>query len=202
MLREHPFESVPQMGRMLRRVRTAMTGRLLPGGLATIAVVAGLWVAEPGAALAQGSGYYVTLVARPCPSCSDAFASKARNDIHESLVDLGPDSPYDENSAAMVSPLFESQSPQDACTPLVNWLIDRGYAQPSDRSGLERLLETGRDRFDMRPSIEVARRWPWQTAQELDGDGRHSGLVDEVREALERVLAILDEPDLASLSEA
>jgi hypothetical protein len=84
---------------------------------------------------------------------------------------------------------------------LFRWLIDRGYAQPSDRPGLERLLETRRDRLDMRPSIEVSRGWPWQTARELDGDGRNSRLVAEVREALERVLAILDEPDLASLSE-
>jgi uncharacterized repeat protein (TIGR01451 family) len=119
------------MGKMLRRVRAAMIGRLLPGGLATIAFVAGLWVAEPGAALAQGSGYYVTLVARSCTSYSDVFANKARNDIQESLVDLGPDSPYNDNPASLVSPIVESQSPQDACTPLVNWQFTLGHGYQS-----------------------------------------------------------------------
>ena len=82
---------------------------------------------------------------------------------------------------------------------LWHWLIDRGYAQPHDRPGLERLLETRVDNFDMRPSITVSRRWPWHTARELDGDGRHSRLVDEVRDAVDHLLAILDEPQLADL---
>jgi hypothetical protein len=57
-------------------------------------VVAAGALATPGLALAQGSGYFVTFVARSCPSYSDVFANKARNDIQESLENLGPDSPY------------------------------------------------------------------------------------------------------------
>jgi len=41
-----------------------------------------------------GSGMYVTFAARVCPDYADITANKARNDIQESLRDLGPDTPY------------------------------------------------------------------------------------------------------------
>ncbi len=75
--------------------------------------------------MARGSGYYVTFVARSCPSYDDVFANKARNDIQESLVDLGPDSPYNE-SGGLVDPTVEESAPQDACSPLPNWTFTLG----------------------------------------------------------------------------
>ena len=69
---------------------------------ALVLVVAGLVVA-PGLAVARGSGYYVTFAARSCPTYSDVDANKARNDIQESLDDLGPDSPYNA-SGGLVDP--------------------------------------------------------------------------------------------------
>jgi len=76
-------------------------------------------------ALAQGSGYYVTFVARSCPSYMDIFANKARNDILESLEDLGPDTQYTK-PAQLVDPAYEDLSPQDACSPLPGWKFTLG----------------------------------------------------------------------------
>jgi uncharacterized repeat protein (TIGR01451 family) len=96
-----------------------------------LVVAAGAMALEPGMALAQGSGYFVTFVARSCPSYSDVFANKARNDIQESLENLGPDSPYNNNSSALVSPLYEGRPPQTACSPLPNWQFTLGTGYQS-----------------------------------------------------------------------
>jgi hypothetical protein len=96
-----------------------------------LVVAAGAMALEPGIALAQGSGYFVTFVARSCPSYSDVFANKARNDIQESLENLGPDSPYNNNSSALVSPLYEGRPPQTACSPLPNWQFTLGTGYQS-----------------------------------------------------------------------
>ncbi len=77
----------------------------------------------------RASGYYVTFVARSCPSYSDVFANKARNDVMESLKDLGPDSPY-VGTTALVGPQYEDLAPQGDCKPLVGWrfTLGTGYA--------------------------------------------------------------------------
>ena len=49
-------------------------------------------VAVPAHADAQE--LLVTYAARSCPSYTDVFANLARNNIQESLRDLGPDTPY------------------------------------------------------------------------------------------------------------
>jgi Domain of unknown function DUF11 len=102
---------------------------------ATVPVVALLAVClalvTPGAARADdGSGYYVTFVARSCPAYSDIFANKARNDIQESLKDLGPNSPYTQ-VAALVDPAIESLPPQDACAALPDWRFTLGTSYQS-----------------------------------------------------------------------
>ena len=79
------------------------------GGLVALVVAAGVLVVAPGSAVAAGSGYFVTFVARSCPSYSDVFANRARNDIQESLVDLGPDSPYNSNGESLVDPRVEGK---------------------------------------------------------------------------------------------
>jgi hypothetical protein len=73
---------------------------------------------------AAASGYRVTYAARSCPSYEDIFANRARNDIQESLKDLGPDSPY--SGSFLVNPDAEGQPPQDRCTPLVGWQFTLG----------------------------------------------------------------------------
>jgi hypothetical protein len=75
-------------------------------------------------ALAQGSGsepsgYYVTFVARYCPAYTDIFANRARDDIVESLEDLGPDTQYSGDWAGPpINPAYEEIPPQTACSPL------------------------------------------------------------------------------------
>jgi len=81
-------------------------------------------------ASADASGYLVTFVARACPAYSDIFANKARNDILESLEDLGPDTQYD-NSGQLVNPTAEGIPPQNVCKPLVGWEFTLGTGYES-----------------------------------------------------------------------
>lgn len=76
------------------------------------------------------------------------------------------------------------------------WLLKRGYGQSADRPGLERLLATRHERFFLRPGVEVIRYWDWDHAQRLDEEQR---LEDEIAQAIDRVLSLLDEPLLAQM---
>lgn len=76
-------------------------------------------------AMAQASGYFVTFAARYCPDYSDIFANKARNNIVESLKDLGPDTQYG-TSGVLVNPADENQYPQTLCQPLPGWRFTLG----------------------------------------------------------------------------
>jgi uncharacterized repeat protein (TIGR01451 family) len=86
------------------------------------------FVATP--AMAQGSGYSVTFVARVCPDYSDIFANKARNNIVESLKDLGPDTQYG-TSGVLVNPSYEDEPPQTLCEPLPGWQFTLGTSYQS-----------------------------------------------------------------------
>ena len=98
--------------------------------LAACAACAALLVGAAGAAAASdGSGYYVTFVARSCPGYTDIYANKARNNILESLKDLGPDAQQYYVDGGLINPAYEEIPPQDACSPLPNWefTIGTGY---------------------------------------------------------------------------
>jgi hypothetical protein len=76
-------------------------------------------------------GYEVTMVARWCGAYTDVFGNRARNDIMESLRDLGPDTPY--SSFVSVQPSVEDGlAPQSTCHPLSNWTFafGNGYGRP------------------------------------------------------------------------
>jgi uncharacterized repeat protein (TIGR01451 family) len=81
--------------------------------------------ASAGAARAQGSGYSVTFAARVCPDYSDIYANKARNNIVESLKDLGPNTQYG-TSGVLVNPAYEDRYPQTLCRPLSAWQFTLG----------------------------------------------------------------------------
>jgi hypothetical protein len=100
-------------GRVARRVSLVLA--------ATCALV--LFVSA-GSAAAQN--YEVTYVARQCTSYTNIFANRARNNIQESLKDLGPDSPYPATGSFLVNPDTESLPPQDTCTPIVGWRFTLG----------------------------------------------------------------------------
>jgi hypothetical protein len=94
-----------------------------------------LLAASAAAALAQparaqdGQGTqqrYVTIGARSCPSYADITANRARNNIMESLQDLGVDTPYGVNGVPLlVDPVLEA-SVQPDCTPIANWRFTLG----------------------------------------------------------------------------
>lgn len=68
----------------------------------------------------------VTMVARSCQKYTDIFANRARNDIMESLQDLGPDTPYGSSFTAITPSVEDGLAPQSACTPLPNWTFTFG----------------------------------------------------------------------------
>jgi hypothetical protein len=68
----------------------------------------------------------VTIAARSCPTYDAIAANLARNDIQESLQDLGPDTPY--RSGQPIDPQIEADA-QPLCQPLPGWrfTLGRGY---------------------------------------------------------------------------
>lgn len=75
--------------------------------------------------------YTVTLAARACPTYGDIIANRSRNNIQESLEDLGPDTNYAPED--LVNPAKEAAAPQDSCSPLTGWNFQWGtaYTGPS-----------------------------------------------------------------------
>jgi hypothetical protein len=96
---------------------------------AAVAVL--LAFAAPAAAQQRSEGQQrlVTIAARSCPSYEAITANRARNNIMESLKDLGADTPYGSNGLPLiVDPAVEAQA-QPSCTPIANWAftLGRGY---------------------------------------------------------------------------
>ncbi len=93
--------------------------------LITAALACGVWLGVgTTTAAAQGTGYSVTFAARQCTSYSDIFANRFRDNLMQTLQNVGPDSPYGPND--LVSPHFEDMSPQSNCTPLTGWEFTMG----------------------------------------------------------------------------
>ncbi len=95
-----------------------------PLSAALLALSVCLVVAGPAsAAPSRPSGLFLTLAARVCPSYTDITANKARNNIMESLRDLGPDTPY--RDGENVDPDVE-QAVQPNCQALPDWRFTVG----------------------------------------------------------------------------
>src|SRR4051794_18643929 len=100
---------------------------------AVVAVLGGVALAGPGAGSARaaqppdpdgvGSDSFVTIVARQCPSYDDIRANRARNNIQESLRDLGLNTPY--SAGQPISPAIEDAT-QPNCDPIVDWRFTLG----------------------------------------------------------------------------
>ncbi len=76
------------------------------------------------------------------------------------------------------------------------WLLERGYASQQDAERLDPFLRAlGRRFAHLRPSMHVARSWSWAQAERLEDEGR---LVGEIRDAVNAVLAALEEPLLSA----
>jgi uncharacterized repeat protein (TIGR01451 family) len=76
--------------------------------------------------------YSVTIAARSCPTYESITANLARNDIQESLRDLGPNTLY--RAGQPIDPQLEDQG-QPLCEPLPNWRFrfGRDYQTAVDR---------------------------------------------------------------------
>jgi hypothetical protein len=74
------------------------------------------------------------------------------------------------------------------------WLLERGYASEHDTARLDQFLHAlGRRFAHLRPSIHLSRSWDWNEAERLDDEGLLPG---EIHDALNRVLGLLEEPQL------
>lgn len=99
------------------------------GGAQRVAAVLGATVLATlslGTGAAQASsptGVTLTLAARVCPTYGDIMANRARNNIQESLKDLGPETVYGDGQP--VSPEIEAAT-QPNCKPLPGWEFTLG----------------------------------------------------------------------------
>jgi len=116
---------------------------------------------SPGDKDTQPSGdeYTITLAARSCAEYTDVFANKARNNIMESLQNLGPNTNY--GSGEAVNPGKEDQEPQSRCTPLVGWNFQLGSGYTGKTPATENLSTvTGSGRVvttgDSVPELDAA----------------------------------------------
>ena len=77
------------------------------------------------------------------------------------------------------------------------WLVERGYASESEMESLDEWADKlPMDKFDVRPSIQVTRSWQFADAVARDSTGQFTA---EVHEAINQVLAALDEPQLEDI---
>lgn len=88
-----------------------------------LAVPAGASAAAPASGSAEGTGLLVTVVARECSTYQDIRANLARNNIMESLQDLGADTLY--TSGEPINPELEQEG-QPNCKPITGWKFTLG----------------------------------------------------------------------------
>jgi len=98
--------------------------------LVLLAVTAPANAQQPPGPDGQGTDLFVTIAARQCPSYTDITANRARNNIQESLRDLGPDTPY--QSGENVSLQVEEQA-QPNCSPITGWQFTLGTGIAGNR---------------------------------------------------------------------
>ena len=94
---------------------------LVAGGIA----LASLMLLASAPASAATPDRLVTIAARVCPEYTDITANKARNNIQESLKDLGRDTPY--TNGQLVNAAVED-TVQPNCRPIEGWKLTLGRA--------------------------------------------------------------------------
>ncbi|HSZ69202.1 MAG TPA: hypothetical protein VK756_02460 [Solirubrobacteraceae bacterium] len=87
-----------------------------------------------------------------------------------------------------------AHQPDTILPELWPWLLKRRYASKRDLPRVEAFLRTlGRRHAHLRPSMHIARVWPFAQATALDDDGL---LATQIRDAINHILTILQEPRL------
>jgi uncharacterized repeat protein (TIGR01451 family) len=107
----------------LRRASRALRVKLLSLALSSLFLTSVLLAPAAAQAQSAGSGLLVTFAARVCPTYTDITANRARNNLQESLRDLGADTPYKPGEA--INPAVEAAN-QPNCKPLPNWTFTLG----------------------------------------------------------------------------
>jgi len=126
-----------------------------------------LWFA--GDTVAE-QNYKVTLVARVCPNYSDIMANKARNNIMESLQNVGVNSLYaTAPNTGAVRPEVENlgASGQSSCEPLNDWTFGMAQGTNGKDSGAYGSLSKVRSPFQTATTVA--------TTPELDSFGNDTG---------------------------
>ena len=77
-----------------------------------------------------GTDRFVTIVARQCPTYTDITANRARNNLQESLRNLGANTPYKDGE---VVDLATEEAVQPKCTPITGWQFTLGTSIAPDR---------------------------------------------------------------------
>lgn len=106
-----------------RRSTAARIGTLLAAAGVVLAAFTLVDAAGTAAHAATVNPYQVTFVARQCPDYSDITANLNRNNIQESLKDLGANTAY--RPGQPISPSVETPN-QPNCTPLNGWQFTFG----------------------------------------------------------------------------
>jgi uncharacterized repeat protein (TIGR01451 family) len=106
---------------------------LIVASIVSVALLCLPTAASARSAHASGTGLIVTVAARECPTYQDIRANLARNDIMESLQDLGEDTLYEKGEP--VNPKLELEG-QPNCKPITGWQFTLG-------SGLKEKASTG-----------------------------------------------------------
>lgn len=115
----------------------------------------------------------VTFVARVCDSYADVFANRARNNLMESLQDLGADTPY--AAGAEVLPTTEATGRQaTGCHPLSGWqfALGTGYrarADVGDWGHLSKVTGTYSQTITTRPTVPLPNVMGGTTGMTIDG---------------------------------
>ena len=80
------------------------------------------------------------------------------------------------------------------------WLLNRHYATNEDLIGLNKWISARSAglQIHVRPSVQIQRTWKLATAVALD---RESHFADDVKHAIDSMLAALDEPPLGALAQ-
>lgn len=76
------------------------------------------------------------------------------------------------------------------------WMLERGYASPTDEPELEPFLaRLGRRPAHLRPGLRLLRRW---RRDEVEALHRRGALANEIRSAVNRLLVAVGDPPLAA----
>jgi uncharacterized repeat protein (TIGR01451 family) len=118
------------VSRIVEQKPTRRRACALLGALAVLWWAAPAWSQQPPGPDGAGTDYFLTIAARVCDRYVDITANKARNNIQESLRDLGPDTLY--QTGELVTPARE-QAMQSRCRSLSGFRFTLGGGISSTR---------------------------------------------------------------------